>query len=235
MNEIIVEREMTDQERKYLVDLLEYSPSNFERWIEGAQHALVLWTKSLLGAVLIWIFLAWLVHLAVDMDFGIENQNAIWVVSFLASLCGLYAIYSSIKWVRSVPEHRKALQQDVDGNKVAVERYKVTDVKRFQEPPRGGLIYFLRMDGDRVLVLYDQESKELEMDGKDALASSFKPCRKLHLVRTPNTGYILSQEFSGERVPLIDPIDLTVSPNQWPENESWCQIPWHELERRLSV
>ena len=235
MNGIILEREMTDKERKFLINLLKKAPSNFKRWMRGAQNAFVLWAVSLLGMVLVWLFLAWLGQLAVNIDFGIKSHYAIWVVIFFAPLCGFYASYSSFIWVKAWPDDRKALRQDIGGGKVIDERYKVTDVMRFQEPEHGGLIYFLRLDDDRLLVLYDHESMELEMDGKGALASSFKPCRDLHITRAPNTGYFLNQEFSGEQVPLLDPIDLTVSPDHWPEPESWCQIPWSELKSRLSV
>lgn len=231
----IVEREMTDEERKFLTNLLKSSPSNFMRWMQGVQNALVLWAASLLGLILIWLCLAWLVHLVVNLDIGIKSQYAMWVVSFSAPLCALYAIYASVKWVRAWPGHRKTLRQDIDGSKVIDERFKVIEVKRFQELEHGGLIYFLRMDDNRVLVLYDHDSIELAMDGKDALASAFKPCRELHIIRAPNTEYVLEQQFSGDRVALSPPIDLTVSPDQWPEQESWCDIPWCELESRLSA
>lgn len=226
---------MTDKERQFLVDILRRSPSNVKRWMEGAQNALVLWAVSLLVLVLIWLFFAWLINLILKMDFGITSQYAIWIVSFFAPICLLYAIYSSAKWVRDWPDQRIALRQDIDCRKVIDERFKVTDAKRFQEPEHGGLIYFLRMDDDRVLVLYDYESVELEMDGKGAINSSFKPCRELQIIRAPNTKYFIEQKFSGEGVPLSDPIEITVPPEQWPEQESWCKIPWHDLESRLSA
>jgi hypothetical protein len=90
------------------------------------------------------------------------------------------------------------------------------------------------MDDNRVLALYDHESVELEMEGKNPLASSFKPCRELHIVRAPNTEYFVKQEFYGEALPLSEPIALTAPPDQWPEQESWCDIPWDELETGLS-
>ncbi len=226
---------MTDKELQFLVDLLKRSPSNFKRWMEGAQNALVMWAISLLGFVLIWLLLAWLINLIVKQEFGLKSQYAIWIVSILVPICGLYAIYSSVKWVKDWPDRRPALRRDIDGHKVIDENYKVAEAKRFQEPEHGGLMYFLRMDDDRVMVLYDHESVELEMEGKDALNSSFKPCRELHIVRAPNTEYFIKQEFSGERVPLSDPIELTAPPDQWPEQEAWCEIPWHELENRLSA
>jgi hypothetical protein len=213
----ILDREMTDKEQQFLADLLQRSPSNVKRWMEGAQNALVLWAAGLLGLVLLWLLLAWLIKLIVHVDFGLKSQYAIWIVSFFAAICGTYAIYSSVKWVKGWPDPRPALRLDIDERKVIDERYRVTAAKRFQEPEHGGLIYFLRMDDDRVLVLYDYESVEREMDGKDALSSTFKPRSELHIVRAPNTKYFIEQEFSGEALPLSEPLELAVPPDQWPE------------------
>jgi hypothetical protein len=43
----IVDREMTDKEQQFLADLLQHSPSNVKRWMEGAQNALVLGRQSI--------------------------------------------------------------------------------------------------------------------------------------------------------------------------------------------
>ncbi|WP_220183834.1 hypothetical protein [Marinobacterium marinum] len=226
---------MTDKERKFLVELLACTPSKFKRWMEGAQNALVLWAASMLGMVLGWLILAWLIHLLVNLEVGMRSPYALGVVSLLAPVCGLYAICSSVQWVRNWPDPSEALRQDISGGKVLDETYNVIEAKRFKEPEHGGLIYFLRMDDDRVLVIYDHESIALEMEGENALSSSFEPRRELHIVRAPSTEYILEQEFSGEKLELSAPVDLTVPPDQWPEQESWCEIPWLELERRLGM
>jgi hypothetical protein len=41
----LVEREMTGKEQQFLVDLLQRSPADFKRWMEGTQNALVLWAQ----------------------------------------------------------------------------------------------------------------------------------------------------------------------------------------------
>jgi hypothetical protein len=125
------------------------------------------------------------------------------------------------------------LVADISGAQVAEEHYVLTAAKRFQEPEHGGLIYFLRTAEDKVLTLYDHESQDLGVQGGEPLKSSFRPKTELVMVRAPQTALVIDKAFSGEVLEAGDPIVLVVPPNEWPETESYCDIPWTELEARL--
>lgn len=228
-------REFTDDEKEFLVNLLENSPSDFQRLKEICQNFLVIWAASLLGLVLVWVVLIWLVNFVVAFDYGFKSDHSSKILIFLSLITGLYSLFSTIKWAKNWTDHRPALRSDVEGGLVVDNTYEVSEVKRFQEQEHGGLIYFLRMNDNKVLTLYDYESVELQMEGNNPLQSNFKPCNKLRIVEAPKTGYFISQEFSGEELLLSEPIDLLSSPDKWPEGESWCNIPWNELESRLST
>lgn len=219
-------------EKEYLATLLKYSPSDTKRMMEGAQNVLVLWAISMLGVVIIWLLLAWFVGVFSDLQIGLKSQYAIWVVLVAFPICGLYSIISTINWLKNWKDHRPLLKKDITEGVVFDEKYQVKDVKRFQEQEHGGLIYFLRMSDDRVLVLYDYESQN--QDG-DPLASSFTPRDQLHIVRAPNSNYFISQKFSGEKILAPDTVGLFAPPEEWPEHDDWCDIPWDDLESRLST
>jgi len=228
-------REFTEDEKGFLVNLLDNSPSGFKRLKKVFENFAVIWAASLLVLVLVWVVLVWLVNFFVVFDYGFKSDHSIKVIIFFSLITGLYSLFSTIMWAKNWTDLRPAIRSDIEGGLVVDKTYEVSEVKRFQELEHGGLIYFLRMNDNKVLTLYDYESVGLQMQSSNPLQSNFKPCDKLRIVKAPNTGYFISQEFSGEKLPLSEPIDLSSSPDKWPEGDSWCEIPWNELESRLSI
>jgi len=234
MKNSIVIREMSETEREYLINLLSNMPSDFKRVREGVENVIVMWAASLLFVVVIWLALSWLIKILTSVDIGLSSQLAIWVVGIGGVICGVFAIGSSIKWIRGWRDYRPELKADIANSVVETENINIKEVKRFQEHEHCGLIYFLRTDSDKVYVLYDHESVDLYMDDKDPLSSSFKPRETLHIVRAPNSRFTINQKFEGREVPLPEPLVLSAPPENWPEQDSWTDIPWQELENRLS-
>jgi len=226
---------MTLAEREYLESALKSSPSTLKKWKEGAENALVIWAASTLIFVLVWAVIIWLVHFISDGEIGLGHSISIGVLIIGIFVCVVYAVYSSVKWVKEWGDHRPLLEADLAKGEVSDENYHIVDVKRFQEPEHGGLIYFLLMDNNRVLVLYDHQSVELSLNEDDPFSSSFQPCYELNIVRAPMTNYFITQKFSGEVINIEKTFELLAPLDQWPEQESWCDIPWNELEKRLET
>jgi hypothetical protein len=67
------------------------------------------------------------------------------------------------------------------------------------------------------------------------LKSDFDPRSELLIVRAPKTGFVISKQFPGASLDVGDPHELVIEPKLWPETEAYCDIPWDELERRLST
>jgi len=227
-------REITASEHEYLEELLASMPTTTMRLLEGAQNALVLWAASMFGIVILWLFVAWGIRLVFDADYGWGSFLAMWVYIIGGSLCAVYALVSSVNWIRSWKDLRPLIKSDLLNGKVDEENIIVTEVMRFQEQEHGGLIYFLRTKEDRVFVLYDEESQDLGVNGDDPLKSSFSVGNLLNVVRAPSSNFVIKRDFSGSPIQFGEPIDMIVQPELWPESESWCSIPWDELEAHFS-
>ncbi|MGR8935849.1 MAG: hypothetical protein ACU837_15925 [Gammaproteobacteria bacterium] len=148
---------------------------------------------------------------------GIENAVVLWAVQML--LC--VAAWIFIAWLARI-----AMHWEIGTDSSAA--------KLFQEPEHDGLIYFLHTSGGQVLVLYDDESQDLGAGGENPFGSAFKPAADFSIVRAPNVGVVISKQFSGTPLNAGEPFELTVDPEQWPEPDAYCDIPWDELEIRFS-
>jgi hypothetical protein len=85
------------------------------------------------------------------------------------------------------------------------------------------------------MTLFDHESQDFGVQDADPLKSSFVPRENLVMVRAPRTRFVVSQTFSGPPLDAGDPIELTADPKDWPESETYCDIPWTELRARLGT
>ena len=225
---------MRDSEREFLDCILNNAATGLKRWKQGAENALVLWAALMLLLVLVWLFVAWLVRLFFHVQIGWDSPVAIWVVIFGTPAFALYAVVSSVHWLRGSRDVLPLVQADLDAGVVIDEFYQFVAAKRFQEPEHGGLIYFLKTTDSMVRVLYDYESAILGTRDENPFDSDFKPRTNLLMVRVPKTGYVVSKEFSGEVLVGGDPKELAIGPELLPEAEKCCDISWDELERRLS-
>lgn len=229
----VLRRKATEAERAALQSLLRKAATPVRRWIIGAVNAVVMFAGSLLGVVIVWMVLAWLAAKLFNVEYGLRSPVAIWVLGVAIPVCAGYAIVSSVGWVRAWHDHRPELRTDAEEALVDEEQYVFQEAKRFQEPEHGGLFYFLRTSDDRVFALFDHESQDLGCQEGDPLKSSFRPMSHLVLVRAPQTRIVVGSTFSGFPLESGDPIDLVLAPEEWPESESYCAIPWFELESRL--
>lgn len=228
-----IQRPASKAELEHLQKLLKGSATTAGRWRQGIENALVLWAVSLMGVVLIWLACAWLARKTLGLEIGMRSPAALWILGISLPLCGLYAAVSSFRWISSSKDRRPQLASDIEKAEVVEEHYHFVEAKRFQEQEHGGLMYFLRTANDKVLTLFDYESQELGVDGKDPLQSQFQPKSELVMVRTPATGLVIGQKFSGEVLNVGEPIVLELAPDRWPESEAYCSIPWLKLESKL--
>ena len=87
----------------------------------------------------------------------------------------------------------------------------------------------MREDDEAAFVYFDGESQDLGVQEEGPLSSSFVPRRHLRVTRAPESGVAIACEFSGDALQPGDPIEMTVPPDQWPEHEEVCDVPWNEL------
>jgi hypothetical protein len=231
MNETLYQRAMSEDEQALLQKLLTDAPP---RWKSGLGNAIVLWATSSLIVVLGWSAVAWLGRVVFELELGWKTSVGQWVMVAGASACAGYAIYSTIRWLRSSRDYRPLARLDLAGGTVFEERLTLVDARPFQEPEHGGLIYFLRTKDDRVFVLFDHESQDLGVAGKDPLSSSFRPKSELLIVRAPHTRLVISKTFAGHELAAPPIRKLGASPREWPETDEFCSVPWSDLEGRYA-
>lgn len=71
------------------------------------------------------------------------------------------------------------------------------------------------------------------MQDADPLESSFFPQQSLVIARAPESRFVISREFSGPALEVGVPMELIAEPDDWPETEEYCGIPWANLQSRL--
>jgi hypothetical protein len=229
----INQRTATPEELAILDGLISKAPTAANRLTRGAANALVLWAATLLALLAAWLTLGWLAGKVFAVDLGLRSSATLWVLGMAAPACAVFAIVSSAGWVRNRTDHRRLLQQDLSSNQVAEEHYVFTDARRFQEPEHGGLLYFLRSAENEVFTVHDHESQDLGVDNRDPLQSSYRPQSHLRVVRAPRSGFVLGSQSSGTVLNAGAPVELCLAPEDWPEAQTLCNIPWSQLEARL--
>lgn len=138
-------------------------------------------------------------------------------------------------WIKGWQDICPALRADLGGGWVRDERYQFVAAKRFQEQRHGGVFYFLRTSDDKVLVLFDHESQELAVHDKGPMTSTFRVHTELLMVCAPKTGFVIRKEFSGAPLDPGELHDMDDAPEKWPEDESLCDVAWHDLEKHFSM
>ena len=117
---------------------------------------------------------------------------------------------------------------DLDAGEVVEEQGVVDAVKVFREPEHGMKIYFLHLSDGRVRVRYDHDSADVDGDGKSR-RSTFPLSREVRMIHYPVSGEV-DYRFSGETIRKPRAQSLDLHPDKWPEDETWCNIPWEDLD-----
>ena len=216
-----------------LGDLLGAQPTTARRWKLAAGNAIVLWAASLLGIVILWLAMAWLAQQVWEVRWGLNSPAMSWLLLMATPLCAVFAIVSSIRWIRALPDHRASLQRDIALAEVLEEQHVFVEVMRFEEPEHGGLLYCFHSDDDRVFADFDLERQDLGEDRDAAAASSYRPRASLVTLRGPESGFVLAKALSGPELPVDEPIPLALDPQHWPESETYLDIPWDQLVKVL--
>jgi hypothetical protein len=228
------ERAITDNERLFLQHLFERTPTWWTRWARGSENAVVLWALCMAVFLCAWGVVAWGLRHTRHVEIGWHSGYVGGTVLAGVLVSALIAAVASSRWIQSWRDYRPLYHADLESGRVIEEHYHFREAKRFQEPEHGGLIYFLRTDDDRVLTFFDYDSQELGARDQDPLQSRVVARAELTIVRAPRSALVIEKRFSGEPLATGAPLPLTVEPGEWPESDIGCDIPWEQLERRLS-
>jgi hypothetical protein len=220
-------RPITPAERAELERIYRELPGAGRRW----QAALWVAVGTFAACALV-LFIGWTVVNAVSE--GWLSKNAPSSLRWAMLGCVVLSLLLAAAWARRARSARARIREDLAGGRVLDESFEFDAAKRFQEPEHGGMFYCLRTRDRRVFVVFDQESQDLGVAGKDPLDSAFRPRERLRLVRTPGLRTVIVRESSGLILDAGPPLELTLPPGEWPEDEEFHDVPWDELEDRLS-
>jgi hypothetical protein len=224
------EREMSAEEAKFLRRIIDAHPAKFRKLKMFVGNAAITWCIFMLLMVIAWLVVAWVVRKSFDVEIGWDNTiAAVWVVSVGGIACLAFSIVSTVRWVRGWGDLREPLRIDIVNQRVRVEEYEFVEALRMQEPEHLGLMYFMREGDEATFVFFDRESQDLGVQGEDPLSSTFVPRRHLNVIRAPVSGVAIASEFSGDALQPGDPVELTAPPEEWPEHEEICKVPWSKL------
>lgn len=225
---------MLESEREFLTQALRRSKGSVKLWVEGGTNALITWAVLMLLILLGWKIVTWAAAVIFHFEISWQSSITLWMVSLAALSSAFYAVKDSIRLVKSRRNFRSDIRADLEVGQVIEEFYTFTAAKCFEEPEHGGLFYFLRTTDDKVFVIYDEESQNLGAEGENPLSSKFQPSTELVINRAPKTNWVVSKNFSGVMLEAGEPQVLAISPEAWPESESFCKFRWDQLEELLS-
>jgi hypothetical protein len=226
-----MKRAMTTAERKSLERTLAEIGQGFWSQILPSLAFFAAITAAL--AYVVWSLLGWALRKTLDATWT-EGLDP-WVVAIVVAGTLAYFAAFALRGARRARALAPKLRRDLEDGVVDEKHFRFVEARRFQEPEHGGLVYFLLGADGKTLVLYDEESQELGVQGKDPLRSRFRVCAELALVKAPQAGITLDRRFSGAPLDVGAPGALNLPPQKWPEDESLCEVAWAELEQFLAA
>lgn len=235
MSTEIIRRPASGDEHATMASLLASCPGAMARWRRGAGNAVALWASGTLALTLAWLALGWVAGKLFGVRAGPHDVATLWFLALCVPVCAVFAVVSSVRWVRGWRDLRPHLTADLASAEVLEEHYDFEQAKRFQEPEHGGLVYFLRTAEGLVFTSYDFESQQLGANDEGPLTSRYRPQARLVIVRAPSSGLVLCRQASGAILNAGEPVEIGVDPDQWPSDDEPCSIPWDQLEVQLGT
>ncbi len=225
-----ISRPMTDFERRRLGQIVDAASHSSHVW-HIARTAVLSFVGSVVIAFVVWLSVAWPARLMGGLDVGLQSPFAPWVFGFGLPLCAIYAIAATASWTRRQRAVLRALRADLANGKVVEESHRFDGVRLFRDLERGDSMYFLRTAEGRVFTVRDFESGTVAPHAPPVNAS--QPRSELCLVRAPLSEIVIGKSFSGAELDAGAPLTMRLPSKDQPAPDTWCDIPWTELEQCL--
>lgn len=228
-------REMTEIEHLFLAHVLGTLPAPKKRYLKAALNTALFWVFSLFGFCILWFLSSLILTTFASIDIGVSSDYSTVIFPIAVIVAGLFAVNSTRKWLSTSESGYTYVKADLAAQKIQAERYKVKSVKCFKEPKHGGLLYFLLLKHPiskqkNIRVIYDYESQNDKVDPTLLL----KMKTNLTICTAPNSKIVVDNVFEGDPVTKVEYLELTASPEQWPNPDSWEDLEWSLLQQVYS-
>ena len=226
----VIRRNATNAEQLTLKEVLTHLPIPQKRYLKATLNTAVFWTFLLAGLCILWFVGGLLVSSLFNSDLGISSAYAPYIFPILIVSAAFFAINSTRTWLNSSVNEYAMIEADIASKITVIETYQVIKAKSFQEPKLGGLVYFLLLQEpgsqqQKIRVIYDYESQNEQADPKKLL----KIKQQIIFYSAATSQYLFKHKFHGYNIEAIEKYELTLSPDQWPEPNSWQESDWDSL------
>lgn len=232
-------RNATKAERIALEEALTRLPIPRKRYLKAALNTAVFWIFLLAAFCILWFISSIIVSGLTGLDIGLSSEHANYLFPLMIVIAAIFAINSTKQWLNATTDEYSLIKMDLTAQKTNIATYQIVAATCFKEPELGGLLYFLLLqkDGDKasnepgIKAIYDYESQNEHIDPTKLLTIK----KQMTISIAPFSGYLFEHRFEGELVKDVPQYDLTLSPDQWPEPNTWINVDWKELKAIYNV
>lgn len=169
------------------------------------------------------LLLAWLLQFGTGVTFGTDQTWLMAALVWLAAWGGLSAWRVVARRSRA-SALRRALTADIAEGDVQEESWRFVEAVGFQEAERMPLLYALHADNGAVVAFEETRLIGRERTAGEAFVSS-APSDAV-LVRGVRSGVLISENYSGPSLPLLDVHPLKLPREERPDHGAQVDRPW---------
>ncbi len=169
------------------------------------------------------LLVAWTLQFATGIVFGTDRT---WLVAALFWMAGWGAMSAWRVAARRgrMTSLRRALMADIAEGEVQEESWRFVEAVGFQEAEKLPLLYLLHADNGATVAFEETRLIGRERAPGEAMFSS-APSDAV-LVRGPRSGLLVSENYSGPSLPLLDIHPLKLAREERPAHGSPVDRPW---------
>lgn len=169
------------------------------------------------------LLVAWILQFATGVTFGSDQAWLAAALLWLAGWGGLSALRVVARRSRA-SALRRALAADIAEGDVQEESWRFVEAVGFQEAERMPLLYALHADNGAVVAFEETRLIGRERTAGEAFVSS-APSDAV-LVRGVRSGVLISENYSGPSLPLLDIHPLKLPREERPSHGTQIDRPW---------
>ncbi|PTM61533.1 hypothetical protein [Phreatobacter oligotrophus] len=177
------------------------------------------------------LLVAWLLQFATGVTFGSDQAWLAAAALWLAGWSGMSAVKVAARRGRA-SALRRAITADIAEGDVQEESWRFVEAIGFQEAEKMPLLYLVQADNGRIVAFEETRLTGRERQPGEGFSSA-APADAV-LVRGIRSGVLISENYSGPTLPLVDVQPLALPRDERPPHGSVVDRPWGAVGPWLS-